>query len=97
MREDQRKELERIKEQAIDNAIAEFDEACGLTLQEKDQRGDRRWLTMMASSSLKLSADITRMLAGREKQDDEGQEEAELNALITSAQNRVVAFRREQG
>ena len=97
MREDQRKELERIKEAAIDNAIAEFDEACGLTLQEKDQRGDRRWLTMMASSSLKLSADITRMLSNVEKLDDEGHEEAEINALIQSAQNRVVAFKREQG
>jgi hypothetical protein len=97
MREDQRKELERIKDQAIDNAIAEFDEACGLTLQEKDQRGDRRWLTMMASSSLKLSADITRMLANVERPDDEGHEEAEINALIQSAQNRVVAFKREQG
>ena len=97
MREDQRKELERIKEAAIDNAIAEFDEACGLTLQEKDQRGDRRWLTMMASSSLKLSADITRMLSNVEKPDDEGHEEAEINALIQSAQNRVVAFKREQG
>lgn len=95
MREDQRKELERIQETAIDNAIAEFDEACGLSLQEQQERGDRRWLTQMASSSIKLSADIARILAQRAKPDTEEDEDAELRALIQSAQNRVVAFKRE--
>jgi hypothetical protein len=97
MREDQRAELERIKVQAIDNAIAEFDEACGLSLQEQQERGDRRWLTQMASSSIKLSADIARLLASNPKADAEDEEDAELKALIQSAQDRVVAFGKRQG
>ncbi len=97
MRDDQIKELERIRETAIDNAIAEFDEACGLSLQDREERGDRRWLTMMASSSIKLSADISRVLASRPKADTEEEEDAELAALMKSAQDRVVAFGKRQG
>jgi len=93
MREDQRLELIRIQEAAIDNAIAEFDEAAGLSIQEREQRGDRRWLTMMASSSLKLSADIARLMKPSAP-DNEDQEDAELKQIIENAQNRVVAFNR---
>ena len=93
MREDQRIELIRIQEAAIDNAIAEFDEAAGLSIQEREQRGDRRWLTMMASSSLKLSADIARLMKPSAP-DNEDQEDAELKRIIENAQNRVVAFNR---
>jgi hypothetical protein len=96
MRDDQIKELRRIQEVSIDNAIAEFDEACGLSLQEQQERGDRRWLTQMASSSIKLSADIARILAQRVKPDTEEDEDVELKALIQSAQNRVVAFDRSK-
>lgn len=95
MREDQKKELIRIQEASIDNAIAEFDEAAGLSLQERDERGDRRWLTMMASSSLKLSADIARLMKPVAV-DTEEQDEAELKMLIDNAQNRVVAFKRDR-
>jgi len=93
MREDQLKELMRIQEVAIDNAIAEFDEACGLRLTEQQERGDRRWLTQMASSSLKLSADIARLMKPSAP-DNEDQEDAELKQIIENAQNRVVAFNR---
>ena len=96
MREDQLKELIRIQEVAIDNAIAEFDEACGLSLQEQQERGDRRWLTQMASSSLKLSADIARLL--KPVQSDEGdREDAELSAIINAATTKVLAFDRKKG
>jgi hypothetical protein len=96
MREDQLKELQRIQEVAIDNAIAEFDEACGLSLQEQQERGDRRWLTQMASSSLKLSADIARLLKPVSNNDEE-REEAELSAIINAATTKVLAFDRKKG
>jgi hypothetical protein len=96
MREDQLKELQRIQEVAIDNAIAEFDEACGLSLQEQQERGDRRWLTQMASSSLKLSADIARLLKPVSGNDEE-REEAELSAIINAATTKVLAFDRKKG
>jgi len=96
MREDQLKELQRIQEVAIDNAIAEFDEACALSLQEQQERGDRRWLTQMASSSLKLSADIARLLKPVANNNEE-QEEAELSAIINAATTKVLAFDRKKG
>lgn len=91
MRPDQEAELKRIQEVAIDNAIAEFDEACGLSLQEQQERGDRRWLTQMASSSLKLSADIARLLKPVQG-DDSDREDAELSAIISAATTKVIAF-----
>lgn len=93
MRPDQEAELKRIQEVAIDNAIAEFDEACGLSLQEQQERGDRRWLTQMASSSLKLSADIARLLKPVQG-DDSDREDAELSAIISAATTKVIAFDR---
>ena len=96
MREDQLKELIRIQEVAIDNAIAEFDEACGLRLTEQQERGDRRWLTQMASSSLKLSADIARLLKPVQA-DDSDREDAEIAAIINAATTKVLAFDRTKG
>lgn len=96
MREDQLKELIRIQEVAIDNAIAEFDEACGLRLTEQQERGDRRWLTQMASSSLKLSADIARLLKPAQS-DDGDREDAEISAIISAATTKVLAFDRKKG
>lgn len=58
-------ELLRIQQAAIDNAIEEMDAACGLTLDDKQSRGDRGWLTGMAAKSLGVAVRIEQFMAAR--------------------------------
>jgi hypothetical protein len=98
MRDDQKARLEDIKLTAIDNAIAEFDEACGLSLQNKEERGDRRWLTMMASSSIKLYRDISAVLDGHKAPNgEEEDEDKRLQKIIEDAAGKVAKFEQRQG
>jgi hypothetical protein len=50
----------------------------------------------MASSSLKLSADIARLLKPAQS-DDGDREDAELSAIINAATTKVLAFDRKKG
>lgn len=86
-------ELLRIQQQAIDNAIEEMDAASALTLGDKQSRGDRGWLTGMASKSLSVAVRIEQFMAARRSgqapgEEEEGVEEAKRK-LVNRARDEV--------
>ena len=98
MRDDQRAMLEDMREKTLDNAIEEFDAACGLRLTEKEERGDRRWLTMMASSSIKLHREIAALLDGKKPSGEDDDDEArKVQMLIDEAAGKVARFEQRKG
>lgn len=91
--EDTDAELLRVQQQAIDNAIEEMDAAAGLTLEDKQSRGDRGWLTGMAAKSLGVAVRIEQFLAarrdGKVPGDDEEEEHNAKRKLISKARGEV--------
>jgi hypothetical protein len=69
MRDDQKSELRRIQEMSIDHAIDEMDEAHGRTIDNPEDRGDRYFLTGMASRSLKIAMQVEQFIALRDRPD----------------------------
>ena len=95
MNDEQKAELQRIQDMAVNNAIEEMSEAGTLTLATKDERGDRFWLTKMASQSLALAARVEAyvMLKQRESggtnPETEETENARIDRMIKSARSEV--------
>lgn len=96
MRDDQKVELRRVQEMAVDHAIDEMDEAHGRTLDDAESRGDRRWLTQMAASSLKVAMQIEQFIALRDRPDmyktpaNEASNEEATRRMIAAAEAKVV-------
>ncbi len=95
MTDEQKAELQRIQDMAVNHAIEEMSEAGALTLATKDDRGDRFWLTKMASQSLALAARVEAyvMLKQREgigaDHETEETENARIDRMIKSARSEV--------
>lgn len=98
MNDEQKAELQRIQDMAVNNAIEEMSEAGSLTLATKDERGDRFWLTKMASQSLALAARVEAyvMLKQREgsgaDHDTEETENKRVERMIASARSEVASI-----
>lgn len=91
-------ELKRIQDMAVKHAIQEMDAAGALTLDTKESRGDRGWLTGMAAKSLGVAVKIEQFLALRESRKDWGEDEDEVDAakqrLVAKAGAEVAAIMR---
>jgi hypothetical protein len=95
---DQEQTLREIQDQAVTHAIEEMNAAAQLGLKEKEDRGDRFWLTKMATQSLTLAAKVEGfiMLRSREKgapsPEDEETEARATDKLIKKARGEVAAI-----
>jgi hypothetical protein len=95
----QESELKRIQDMAVNHAIDEMDATSELTLATKEERGDRHWLTKMATQSLTVAARIESfiMLKNREIKGEAGGENDEsetmrIDRMIKSARAEVVGI-----
>jgi len=95
---DQERTLREIQDQAVTHAIEEMHAAAELGLEEKKDRGDRFWLTKMATQSLTLAAKVEGfiMLRSRENgaptaEEDETEQRA-TDKLIKKARGEVEAI-----
>lgn len=94
---DHERELRVIQDQAVANAIQEMTAAGELTLETDKQRGDRFWLTKMATQSMTIAAKIEGYImlrtrpASTEQPDDEDQERA-VDRMIKQARGEVTAI-----
>lgn len=96
MKPEQEQELRAIQDQAVTHAIEEMNTAAELGLKEQKDRGDRYWLTKMATQSLTLAAKVEGfiMLKSREgtpPPDDETEDRA-TDRLIKQARGEVTAL-----
>lgn len=95
MDDDQKSELQRIQNMAVNNAIEEMSEAGKLTLKTKEHRGDRFWLTKMASQSFSVAARIEQFVMLKQREgggapaDTDETEHARINRMIASARAEV--------
>lgn len=74
MRDDQKTELERIQQMAIDHTIKAMDAAdseCDIA--NKEGRGDRVWLTKAANQSMSLACRIEQFFAVRQGVQPDGE------------------------
>lgn len=93
MTNDYELELKRIQEMALDHAIEEMDASDALGVKVAKDRGDRGFLTGMASKSIGVAVKIEQFLAlrrtpGHDPGDDKGEEDAK-KALIKNARGEV--------
>ena len=89
-RPDQDEELRRIQDVAIEHALAEMDESAARTLETKEARGDRGFLTGMAAKSLGVAVKIEQFLLLRKERkaagmNDPAEEESAKASLIANA------------
>jgi hypothetical protein len=98
MNTEQEQTLREVQDQAVTHAIEEMHAAAELGLESKETRGDRFWLTKMATQSLTLAAKVEGfiMLRSREKgapspEDDETEARA-TDKLIKKARGEVAAI-----
>lgn len=96
MDQDRIKQLEGIRDMAIDHAIEEMGAANELTLATKDERGDRAWLTKMCGQSLTIAVRVEQFLMlkdrdGGDYRDDEDQERAG-SAFVKRAEAQMKAI-----
>jgi hypothetical protein len=85
-------ELKRIQGIAIEHAIEEVDASHQRTLETKEERGDRGWLSQMASRSLAVAVKIETLLNMRRNggtKDDEEREREAKQQLLDQAQAEV--------
>lgn len=89
-------DLRRIQEIALQHAVDEMDAANGRGLESKDDRGDRGFLTGMASKSLGVAVKIEQFLILRNREgwgtwgaDDAAQAEAAKTSMVKSARAEV--------
>jgi hypothetical protein len=94
MDEKRKQDIDRIQEMALDHAIEEMEasDACGLD--SKEDRGNRGFLTGMASKSLSVAVKLEqfKILMARPNinpEDDEESEHRAADALIKSARAEV--------
>lgn len=91
--EDRTKRLEEIKEWALDHAVEEMEAAHALTLDTKEQRGDRSWLTGMAAKSLGVAVRIEQFIelrrTGKALPDDDEAEKAAKDRMLSRARTEV--------
>lgn len=88
--------LRAVQETAINHAIQEMEAAAALTLETKQERGDRGWLTGMAAKSLGVATRIEQFLVlrGSKPGDADEAEAAEARALVREAKSEVSAIMR---
>jgi hypothetical protein len=96
---DTERQLREIQDQALANAVEEMQAAAELGLEEKQARGDRFWLTKMATQSLTLAGKIEGfiMLRSRETpplpgEEEEQSEKRATDRLIKEARGEVAAI-----
>lgn len=87
-------QLRAIQDQALDHAVEEMTAAGERTLETKEDRGDRSWLTGMASKSLSVAVKIEQFIALRERLNPSGHETPEdekkaADRLISRARDDV--------
>lgn len=94
-------ELARIQNIALDNAIQEMDATDKLGIATKEDRGDRGFLTGMASKSLGVAVRIEQILALRRGDpggaDDNRQEQVAKAKMIMSARAEVASIMERVG
>lgn len=90
---EQREALERIQNLAIDHAIEEIDMAHQNSLNDKDERGDRFFLTKMGEKSLGVACKIENFIALKERdgrwQTNPEQEDAQIERMVKQARTEV--------
>jgi len=96
---DHERELRIIQDQAVANCIEEMTAAGDLSLQSKEERGDRFWLTKMATQSMTIAAKIegyimlrARATCGNGNDDDEDGQERAVDRMIKQARGEVTAI-----
>lgn len=93
---DHERELRVIQDQAVANAIEEMTTAGEITLQTEKERGDRFWLTKMATQSMTIAAKIEGYImlrsrpASSEPPDPEEEDRA-VDRMIKQARGEVAA------
>lgn len=96
MTKDYELELQRIQEIALDHAIEEMDAADERGVKTSGERGDRGFLTGMASKSIGVAVKIEQFLAlrrgGHTGGDDDKEEEKAKASLIKNARGEVAAI-----
>lgn len=101
MRDDQKSELDRIQEIAIDHAIESIDAANDLCdISDKEGRGDRVWLTKGANESMKLVCVIQRffeMKANIDGTKTPQQVEDSAQSIIDKAEKQLAKQRQNMG
>lgn len=93
---EQREALERIQTMAIDHAIEELEQAHGLSLGDKDERGDRFFLTKMGEKSLGVACKVENYISLKERdgrwQTNPEQEDAQIERMVKQARGEVEAI-----
>jgi hypothetical protein len=93
MMSDIEKELERIQDVALRHAVEEMDAAAELTLESKQERGDRAWLSGMSGKSLGVAVRIEQFLILRRREgfggEDAKEEEAAKVEMLKKARGEV--------
>jgi hypothetical protein len=93
---DHERELRVIQDQAVANAIEEMTAAGQLTIATQEDRGDRFWLTKMATQSMTIAAKIEGYImlrsrpASSEPPDPEAEDRA-VDRMIKQARGEVAA------
>lgn len=94
-------ELRRIQDMAVGHAIGEMDAAGGLTLETKEERGNRHWLTGMATRSMNVAIKIEQFMILRDdhkgQSDDDFGAEAAKASLVKSARAEVASIMERVG
>lgn len=90
---DRLKQLEEVQQWAIEHAVDEMTAAHALTLETKEERGDRSWLTGMAAKSLGVAVRIEQFLelrrTGKSLPDDDEAEKAAKDRMLSRARTEV--------
>lgn len=97
MKPEQEQELRAIQDQAVTHAIEEMNAASELGLTTKEARGDRFWLTKMATQSITLAAKVEGFILlksreGGEPPDGDDTEDRATDRLIKAARGEVTAI-----
>lgn len=87
-------QLKAMQDTAFDHAIEEMNAAHNKTLETKEDRGDRAWLTGMCSKSLGVAVRIEQFMALRERgsgfePDDPEAEEKRQAAFVKRAEGQL--------
>lgn len=87
MRQDQEESLRKMQESAIDMAIAEHEAAAAKGLDTKTDRGDRGWLTGMASKSVGLAVKVEQFFQLRAQRTsvDPDEDDRETEKMVKQA------------
>lgn len=101
MTKDYEIELQRIQEMALDHAIEEMDASDALGVKVAKDRGDRGFLTGMASKSIGVAVKIEQFLAlrrtpGHDPGDEKGEQQAKTE-LIKNARGEVAQIMERVG